>query len=371
MLESLQIEGFRKYNNFKLENLNNINYVLGDNNIGKTSVLEAIYTWSCGQNVAPMMAIPLGRARYPSANQYWIMDELLSMINQPHDMPLTMAFEGVYNGKKERFVHSIYPSDLMAEFDPSFKNHMDKIVLRTNDMVAEQPNPINMQMYNPPIIAQWDITHGGNKVRANVTAPVSMVSNTKSFVSAKYIDVLSHIAIKESVQMYAALKREGMLDEVVKRISKVFPEIANFDMIPYPDGSQAPVSVVKKDGTSLPLYAYGDGVQRWFYIIGALSIYKNSIICIDEIDTGFHPGAQADFCKNVSEYAIKNNVQLFITTHNQEFIDRYLEEIGKKKSLMDKVNIITMRNNDGKIAVRNLSAREACEVRNSFNMELR
>ncbi len=44
-------------------------------------------------------------------------------------------------------------------------------------------------------------------------------------------------------------------------------------MLPYPDGSISPVSILNDKGF-LPLYAYGDGVQRWFYVLGAIALYK-------------------------------------------------------------------------------------------------
>lgn len=372
MLESIRIKGFRKYKDFKLDGFNAINFILGDNNVGKTSILEAIYTWACGENVAPMLSIPLARGRYYLfQNQYWLMEELLTMVADRHELPLVMEFEGIYDGKSERFQHSIYPSDLLPEFDSSFKNSMDKVIPKLNDNSSDQNNVINMQLFAQPVVAKWDIKHGDNCVDVKITAPVSAIPNAKSFVPAKYIDILSHTAITENVQMYASLKREGLLGEVVDRINAIFPEIKDFDMIPYPDGSQAPVSVLKSDGTTLPLYACGDGIQRWFYIVGALTIYKNAIICIDEIDAGLHPNAQIDFCKNISEYALKNNVQLFITTHNIEFMDRYLDTVAENNSLASNVNVFTIKQNAKGLAVRKLNAKDAQNLRENNNLELR
>ena len=372
MLESIRIKGFRKYNDFKLDGFNAINFLLGDNNVGKTSILEAIYTWACGENVAPMLSIPLARGRYYLfQNQYWLIEELLTMVANRHELPLTMEFEGTYDGKSEKFQHAIYPSDLLPEFDSTFKKSMDKIIPQINDNNSEQNSIMNLQMYAQPVVAKWNIKHGQSDIEVKITAPVSAIPNAKSFVTAKYIDILSHTAITENVQMYASLKREGLLSEVVKRINSVFPEIVDFDMIPYPDGSQAPVSVVKSDGTTLPLYACGDGIQRWFYIIGALTIYKNAIICIDEIDAGLHPNAQINFCKNISEYALKNNVQLFITTHNIEFMDRYLDTVVDESSIADNVNVYTIKQNAKGLAVRKLIAKDAQSLRENNNMELR
>ncbi len=80
LLESIKIQGFRKYSNFSIENFGRVNFILGNNNVGKSSVLEAIYAWACGQNIAPIMNIPLSRGRYSAVQYpYWMMEEILAM----------------------------------------------------------------------------------------------------------------------------------------------------------------------------------------------------------------------------------------------------------------------------------------------------
>ena len=64
MLTSFKISGFRRYANFYLQDLSRINFILGENNIGKTSILEAIFSWSCGQNISPMFNIPVADADF-------------------------------------------------------------------------------------------------------------------------------------------------------------------------------------------------------------------------------------------------------------------------------------------------------------------
>mgnify|MGYP002769779387 FL=1 len=162
-----------------------------------------------------------------------------------------------------------------------------------------------------------------------------------------------------------------MIEDVIQELNKVFPEIKNIDMIPYPDGSVSPISILK-DGTTLPLYAYGDGVQRWFYVLGAIALYKSSIICIDEIDTGFHPAAQAEFSKHLAQYSKNNNVQLFLTTHNVEFIDNFLKSVKELgKEYLEETRIITLRNSGSNITQRTLDGKMALDGRDEFSLELR
>lgn len=371
MLESLHIEGFRKYKDFTFNGFNRITFILGENNIGKTSALEAIYTWACGQNTFPFPGLPLSRGRYVNfQTPFWVMEELLSIAYDRRNMPIHMVFDGIYDGRTERFEHIIRPSDLLMQFDSSYKNSIEKPTIITNNYTQNQL--ILPSGLAATLIAEWDIAYNGNKPEKGLlTVPYTSTQNVQSPIMAKFIDLLSYISVQETVQMYARLKREGLLDEVVKEMQGVFPEIKGFDMIPYPDGSQAPVSIENKDGNYLPLYAYGDGVQKWFYIFGALTMFKQSIICIDEVDTGFHPDAQTDFCVSMMQTAIRNDVQLFLTTHNIEFIDNVLNTVVKCPELAESVSVITMRNTNDGLRTRNLSAKEALNAREIYNMELR
>ena len=58
MLEELNVKGFRKYRDFSVFDLANVNIVLGDNNVGKTSFLEAVYVWCCGCHAGSFINIP-------------------------------------------------------------------------------------------------------------------------------------------------------------------------------------------------------------------------------------------------------------------------------------------------------------------------
>ena len=378
MLQAIDINGFRKYEKFSIDGFGNINFILGSNNVGKTSILEAIFAWACGQNIYSFMNIPLARARYANIkNPYWVMEELLATVNKRHNLPLVMSFNGKYNDKFEEFKHTIFPSDLLTEYDSSYKKYFEKKTPRSNDvsivdvsqLMGAIPNIVQMP---PVLIAKWEVNYNGKTFSTDVTVPQIQMVGIKPFKQAKYIDILSHIDVSENVQMYASLKREKLLNDVVEDIGKVFPEIDGFDMIPYPDGSQAPVSVIKKDGNVLPLYACGDGIQKWFYIFGALAVYKNSIICIDEIDSGFHPKAQASFCKNMVKNALKNGVQLFVTTHNIEFVDNFIDSISELEKInYEGIRIITVRDAENEFQMRNISVEEAKNGREEYNLELR
>jgi uncharacterized protein YqfB (UPF0267 family) len=375
MLEEFSIYGFRRYEELTLPNLGRINFILGDNNIGKTSILEALFCWSCGQNLPPIMYNTPSRGRYGFMQNsgYWEMEELLSMVHDRNTIPFRMRFEGVVDGKVVSFEHTIVPSDLLTDYDTAYKDKAAEFLPRISNDRYDQSNPLLTQMNRQITVAEWTVTENGNAQdaeRSLFTSPVTTIQQRKSFCSAKVIDVLSHTGISEIAQIYAMLKRERLIGEVTDKIREIYPDITGFDMIPYPDGSQAPVSVVRSDGSMLPIFTCGDGVQRWFYILGCLVLYRNSILCIDEIDSGFHPKAQEKFCRYLIDGATCYNVQLFLTTHNLEFLDNFLRAAQNTEEL-DNIRILSLKEAGDSIKIRNLDAREAYKARKEFNLEMR
>ena len=229
-----------------------------------------------------------------------------------------------------------------------------------------------MGISNPIPIAKWIVKNGDDQKEKLLTSPMNLLSSSRPYISAQYVDLLSHTSVNECVKMYGSLKRKNLLDKVTQEIQIVFSDVERFDIIPYPDGSTASVSVIKRDGTSLPLYAYGDGLQRWFFILGLIESNKSSIICVDEIDTGLHPDAQIEFCENLIKSAVNNETQLFVTTHNIEFIDNFLSVTPDMEDrYTDGIKVITLREKEGEVIHRVLSVDDAYSTRRKFNAELR
>lgn len=375
MLKSLKIKGFRQYADFNFENLGKINFIVGNNNSGKTSLLEAVYAWSCGENIVPLFFTPVSRARFSfMQNPYWLAEEVVSCFNVSQKS-LTMSFEGEFLGNEnqksiEKFEHKVLLAESYKTLNHNFTQDEPKFQTENKNIDVQRTNKVNE-------IARWKVFHNQEKCEEKtITSPLDNISEKQSFILCNYVDILNHISVSFNSVIYSYLKRNNLLSEVTAQISKIYPEITAFDLLPYPDGSIPPISVYnKKDEGYLPLYAYGDGLQKWFYLLGLMCVSKNGIVCIDEIDNGFHPQSQELLCSSVINYALKNNVQLFMTSHNLEFLDYFVKAASKNKSIIDNnaddIRIITLKKIDDEIKVRNLSIKDAMDARFLYNMDLR
>lgn len=385
MLREIQIGGFRQYQDFSLSDFSNINFIAGENNTGKTTILEAIFAWGCGFNLSPIVESVAPRVRYGfmSQNPYWLLEEILAMLFNRKSSSMEMFFGGRWDNEEMVFFnHRVRPSDLLKSYDPYYREKTDFINVRHDYLTYNSIKSVHVNPFNPPriVVAQWEIIKGNSnnkhssknkdKKSINVVVPTQYIKNYDPYKYVTIIDILSHTNVSENLQIYSSLKREGMLDDMLSNMQDVYPEIKSFEMIPYPDGTSTPVSVLKDEGKYLPIYALGDGVQRWFYILGCMLIHRNSIICIDEVDVGIHPKAQESFCRTLIAYAQKYNVQLFLTSHNLEFMDHFINaslELDK----LNNVRIFTLKHDNKDIKSRVLNGQEVADARETYDLELR
>ncbi|MBQ9007753.1 MAG: AAA family ATPase [Clostridia bacterium] len=355
MLTSITIRGFRKFEELRVENLGDVNFLLGRNGVGKTSVLEGVFAWACGQDMHSLLNVLSARSGVSERrNPYRMMEEVRALVRCREKIPFRMSFSGVDSGEEVQFHHTIFPSVLPEPEASSPKG-------------TRSGSPKAIQV--PVVIARWEVERNGERVSENINVPSETVSKGNPFRVAKFMD-LSSPAMSGVGQICVALKREKLLETVSEEIRRVFPEAGDFD-VDCPDNPQMPVGIRRKDGCFLPLHVCGEGIQRGFCILGTVALSRNAILCVDGVDTGLHPDVFMEFCRRLSGYAGDNHVQLFMTTHNMEFVDHYLNATAKPGCTVSAgTRVITLRDIDGTVA-RTLSGEEAERLRTEYRMELR
>lgn len=362
MLRSIQINGYRGIKNIKIDDLSKINIILGENNLGKTSILESVFGIACGTNILSLIETALMR-RNNVLGVFDFIEKIIGCFNNISSEELQFSYKSKLNDKEIKITHKLTPSRLFKTLIPNNKLNNLEIAIDNN----------NNQNIDGNLIGIWEVYFNDNlckKVKLNFPS-FDIALGDEPIVSAKFNDILNHRNQQENTVLYSQLKRERILDEFIDELSKTFGEIKDIDSIPYPDGSSAPVSIIMGNDRYIPLYSFGDGLQRWFNILGSMVYNKNSIHCIEEIDVTFHANAQKQLASNLVYYSEKFNNQLFMTSHSIEFIDNFLAGIPEDK--LDFVRIITLKQSDSRDSIKHrvLTGREALNSRELYGMELR
>jgi AAA15 family ATPase/GTPase len=396
----ITIEGFRQFRKLELTNLGKVNLILGPNNAGKTSILEAIYIHACHGDIRLIydnLILPRISQTRNISGFLEVGEQIISLFNQKklsdsniYDYQFTITREILSNldEKKGIFQVSKCGFQVSKELNKLHPHRLNNYAHQTKDgyNFSESINSNNIYL------GKWLIPRDINSrmlfreadVFLNLskfTIEVIYTKGTLEFPQSKGIfhDILAHREPQATVAIFSHLKRYRLLEKFTEEMSMIFPVIKQIDTIPYPDGSFSPIYIINSKDELLPIYNFGDGMRRWFHLLGNLMIYPNSVHLIEEIDATFHPNAQEKFGHLLVEYAEKFNNQLFMTSHNLEFADKFLESLyGEEGSITedqdDPVRVITIgqsRDDPEETTVWNLTGRQAYRGRKLYNVELR
>lgn len=373
MLTEFEVNNFRKFSNIKIHNLSQMNLFFGVNNVGKTSMLEALFAYACGANVRPFFnyIIPhrIQENNTLMINGPYKVAELI--LNVFHDIAeadtMRCSFSGKIDSKDIKVQHQFVPGRIFSGLIPNEMGNFEAtepVSKPSNIKVEIQGRSISIPKVS---LGRWKVSTTNDPEFAvemdypdfqNVNPPA------KPLIMAKMNDILAHQNEIENKQIYSLLLRSRLLEQVIQEMNHSFSglDLENIENIPYPDGTEASLSCRFKDKRMVPMYMLGDGVRRWFNVIGNMVAYKKSIHCIEEVDVNFHHKAQENFAVQLYRYAKKFQNQVFATSHSGEFLYSFLQGIQDEAGegpLEDDIRVITLRNVKDVVKARTLNGKEA------------
>lgn len=285
---SITIESYRRLKNIKITNLRNVNLFVGENNTGKTTLLEAVYLLAQLNDLHAFLELERFRGKfYKDLNTQWIEKNFLSDI----------VVEGEFNRELTQ-VH-FYKEEVTDNIDRA--GYVTTI--KVDASVGSEDLSSYVHLYSgkePELYYQK-----AQKLCQSAFSSPYRYNNS----------------ILNEAHAYAV--REKKLDSVIKFIND------------YIDRSILKIEMVEIHGTnrffvtsdslenSIDITKYGEGLQR-IYEIALMIIYcSNGILCIDEVDSAIHKRLLKPFIHFICKLAEDANVQLFVTTHSKECIDAF------------------------------------------------
>lgn len=305
MLEKLEINNFRGIKNLNFDSFKNINIFTGKANIGKTSVLEAIYM-ILRMNAESMVAIS-------DLRDIVGYDDIFEALFYDYNLQNSIKLNAIINQEK-----------IDIEIKPNINNRSISVPLG-NQILKNDINFTNS--------LQFDIKNG-KPSKANVI--VEKINNMVNF------QVLStnkiNIKIEDNAEFIAEYYSKNNLYKNLKNILEKKKEKEqlhkycrqfndNIKDIRFIDNK----IVIETDNLehTLNLKTMGKGFQTYMTIIASM-VAGNKYILIDEVENGIHYEIMKILIKNIVDLSKKYNLQFFITTHSKEFLQTLNELIEDK-----------------------------------------
>ena len=173
--------------------------------------------------------------------------------------------------------------------------------------------------------------------------------------------------IREEINLSDIIENKKLYNDLIsvlqqfdKEITQIFADQES-DKVIYKIASSS-------NNKSLPISIFGDGLKLAISVFADIPRAQNGLLLIDEFDSSLHTSQISKILSAMIIMCKKFNIQLFLTTHNKEAIDKILECC---KDFLNDVRIISMTKNEKRTYSQILDGQLAWELRFQNDAELR
>ncbi|WRF76972.1 ATP/GTP-binding protein [Helicobacter pylori] len=342
MIQSVRIKNFKNFKDTQIDGFTKLNIITGGNNVGKSNLLEALYCL-------------VGKSMHPCANLTEIYDNI-------RKEPLTtesknLMFYGLDTEEEIQIVTALDNNqtlDLQIKFIASENQKVIESQIIPTAEQTQMPSQLNFtlkknneEIYNdhlniakipnfPPIPNQ----SGYNRQFKNFEP--SQLQKLSPFESATIIP--SDVAYRQAhmIQAVSKICSNNQLEEELNKHLSQFDN--NIQSISFNTNNQLKLKV-KNIKEKVPLSVFGDGLIKYLYIVNAFMADNAKTIYIDEVENGLHFSRMRLLLKNIIDFINNNkdgNLQVFMTTHNQEFIE-ILDQVIREKDFAHQTKLFCLK----------------------------
>ncbi|WRG35856.1 ATP/GTP-binding protein [Helicobacter pylori] len=354
MIQSVHIKNFKTFKDTQIDGFTKLNIITGENNAGKSNLLEALYCL-------------VGKSMHPCANILEIYDNI-------RKEPLTiesknLMFYGLDTEKEIQIVTTLDNNqtlDLQIKFIASeYQNTIESQIIPT----AEQAQVFSQlkfifkkdkeEIYNdylniarihnfPPIPNQSSYNRQFNNFKPNLSRKLlpfeSAAIITPSDVARKR-NVMNpnaiHIMDPNIIQAVGKILDDNQLE---KRLNKSLNQFdKNIQAIRFNANNQLKLKV-KNIKEKVPLSMFGDGLIKYLHIVSIFIANNATTVYIDEVENGLHFSRMRLLLEKIIDFIKKNkdrNLQVFMTTHSQEFVE-ILDQVIKEKNFANQTKLFCL-----------------------------
>jgi len=284
MIEEIEIVEYKGFKNLKLENLSQINIISGENNIGKTALLEALFIYEA----------------------------------------INKAFDNIYPsfGGLARTTFSLIAKNRNIN-EKKLKRYLQNITYKTKDLKIQSKNIYELndrereeiKKFNQDY-TQFIVGYKNNKL------DITTIDNAYNYSNMFYTNYInsSKPTNKNLVELYSNIQSKGIQHKFLNylklldnNIEWIEPQLLDDEMLLRINLKNPELSLVSSE--------LGEGTNRYIEILASLLSNPKGTVFIDEVENGIHYTKLYDIWRAIIEIVQKEDIQLFVTTHDLESIE--------------------------------------------------
>ena len=320
-LNKILVKNFRIFKELEIDDFKNINLIVGNNNSGKTSLLEAIFLSIGISN--PNLTLSIDRFRG------LIHDESEDFRFIFHNL----RYKDIISIELE-FTNPIQIRELLIK--PTYDNvTIINNLSNTNELISSTSKPENRN--SDGIEYKFSISNNKSNKKEWKTSSIRYKEDGLIVKQPKsYKEGLFGIFVRPISTLGDVYER---LDKIIieKKHMELIEALKNIDdnIIDITLGAKNMIYFDVGIERRIPVQIMGDGIIRLLSILTAIERAKDGFVIIDEIENGFHYSVLPKLWKIVYNTAQQYNVQIFASTHSIECITAFRDFYSENLSLED------------------------------------
>jgi len=326
MLTELTVENYRGFERYRLPELRRVNLLVGRNNCGKTSLLEAVRLFA--------------RKGYPDDLKYIALDRgEVTFVDEPERPEGGRYFPAVSHFFRNRQFQ--LGQELVIQGSES---ELLRISVSTFDSVdtsgdyEELVQQLLRRSSSPTETLLWSEFACATKVASIFAIPLSTkgtigfptgpgrprwaAMQTDGHTVSTNVEFISPGSLEPMLmgEMWDWAVETGDEESVVDAMKLLEPRLQSIHFLSaehmYRHSRSGVLLGFEGERRRVPLGSHGDGMRRMLALALSLTHTSGGYLLVDEIDTGLHWTVMADMWRLVIETARRNNTQVFATTHS-------------------------------------------------------
>jgi AAA15 family ATPase/GTPase len=316
MLSSISIENFRCFNHLQVKGFRNINLIGGQNNSGKTALLEALLLSFFPTHVS----ISILR-QFRNENDILIKNATdrvwnYFFFNQNKSIPIKIN-STFYNEQNSHLEMSCTKDieNILKTITSTLGNGKEKI----SDLIYSKFSDILLLNVKGNVGSNdYDYFLLPDKEDSNI-GTIGKTPPTM-FTVPPLLHSFLRLSDNDLSNLYS-LTKENKKITVLHSILKILDNrIVGSELAAF--GGEPVIRLILNDEQSFPLALFGDAVRKIAELILIVLNTTNKIILIDEIENGIHFTKHRDLWTKLFEI-VGDDIQIFATSHSAEMIKAF------------------------------------------------
>lgn len=314
MYRTITVENLRGFRSLAVDGLRQINLIVGQNNVGKTGLLEAI--WLLNRPGDPSALALLNEWRGIATARRAVDPDVVFYLFRDLYAERGLSVRGLWRDRERDFRFRLFapgaddvPGQLVLNAD-SYRLQDESLLL--SESVGGELTWTGASR-EPQTIRVRDVTTLLRESRflANRQTEIPVSGRRAIFIPTR-----SRVPYIEEAERFRGIVQRGERRQLISALRVIDTRIVDIELLPLAGETVLHVDI--GFNRFIPIGLFGEGSQRLVSLVLGLAEASGGQILVDEIDTGLHYSVLPKMWELVHRAATEFGVQVFATTHSFE-----------------------------------------------------